>query len=182
MPLDHCNILPTCFPVPSLRWPLCYRCNVTCLRSHSLPVTVLEFEPESRLLKKQKHKKGKGSQIDIYNRIPNVNHHPQSLLLLFSDYYQPQANWSMALAGMMYPATSLHLCPGCLRLWPVISSALSCRAPQPELSSLGRMSQVTRSHDMDPIFPGLTFLLGKNPYFPNHPTPYPIQLLVNRFD
>ena len=45
---------------------------------------VLEFEPESRLLKKQKHKKGKGSQIDIYNCIPNVNHHPQSLLLLFS--------------------------------------------------------------------------------------------------
>ena len=138
MHLDQCNILPTWFPVPSLCCPLCYRCNVTCPRSHSLSVTALELEPESKLLKKQKHKKGKGSQIDIYNCIPNVNHHPQSLLLLFSDYYQPQANWSMALAGMTYPVISLHLCPGCLLLWPVISSTLSCRALQPELSSLSK--------------------------------------------
>lgn len=145
-------------------------------------MTALELEPESKLLKKQKHKKGKGSQIDIYNCIPNVNHHPQSLLFLFPDYYQPQANWSMALAGMTSPVISLHLCPGCLLLWPVISSTLSCRALQPELSSLSRMSQFTTSHDMDLIFPGLKLLLGKNPYFPNHPAPYPIQSLVSRFD
>lgn len=25
---------------------------------------------------------------------------------------------------------------------------------------------------MYPIFPGLLLLLGKNPYFPNHPAPY----------
>lgn len=145
-------------------------------------MTALELEPESKLLKKQKHKKGKGSQIDIYNCIPNVNHHPQSLLFLFPDYYQPQANWSMALAGMTSPVISLHLCPGCLLLWPVISSTLSCRALQPELSSLSRMSQFTTSHDMDLIFPGLKLLLGKNPYFPNHPAPYPIQSLVSRSD
>ena len=182
MELDRCNILPTWFPAPSLCCPLYYRCNDTCPRSHSLSVTVLEFEPESKLLKKQKHKKGKGPQIDIYNYIPNVNHHPQSLLLLFSDYYQPQANWPMALAGMPFPVVSLHLCPGCSLLWPVISSALSCRALQPELSSLGRMSQFTTSHDTDLIFSGLTLLLGKNPYFPNHPAPHSIQSLVRRFD
>ena len=65
---------------------------------------------------------------------------------------------------------------------PVISSALSCRALQPELSSLSTMSWFTTSHDMDLIFLGLTLLLGKNPYFPNHPAPYPMQSLVSRFD
>lgn len=181
MHLDHCNILPTCFPVPSLAVP-CATDAVLHVQDHiACQWWCWNLNLNLGYLRNKSTRKEKGLKL-IFTTIYPMWTATLSLLLLFSDYYQPQANWWTAFAVMMYPVTSLHLCPGCLRLWPVISSVLSCSAPQPELSSLGRMSQVTTSHDTDSILPGLTLLLGKNPYFPNHPTPNPIQSLVNRLD